>query len=65
MSEVPHPFISETAAVFEGASKSEKSKIVFIHFNHSNPALNENNAARKALENDGFKFAKQGDRFVL
>jgi len=65
MAEVPHPFIQETAALFEHEDETVKSKIVFIHFNHSNPALDPENENRKALEAQGFRFAAQGDRFLL
>jgi len=65
MAEVPHPFIQETVALFEKADKTVTSKIIFIHFNHSNPALDPENEDRKTLETQGFRFAAQGDRFLL
>ena len=39
MSEIPHPFIEETMALLETLPPSEKSKVWFIHMNHTNPAL--------------------------
>lgn len=65
MSEVPHPFIDETTALFKDESYEIKSKVIFIHFNHSNPALDEKNAKRLALEKEGYRFARQGDIFEL
>ncbi len=65
MSEVPHPFIEETVELFKNASKEEKSKVIFIHFNHSNPAINENDPNRRELEKDGFQFAKYGMTLAL
>jgi pyrroloquinoline quinone biosynthesis protein B len=60
MSQIPHPFIEETVALFEKESKLLKSKIIFIHFNHSNPALNLQNTRRLQLEAEGYRFAYQG-----
>jgi len=65
MSEVPHPFIEETVAIFAKAKSTIKSKIIFIHFNHSNPVLDPTFEKRKKLEMQGYRFAKEGDRFVL
>jgi pyrroloquinoline quinone biosynthesis protein B len=43
----------------------ERSKIHFIHLNHTNPALApEGNASRK-IETSGMRIARQGGRFVL
>lgn len=65
MSEVPHPFIDETVALFKDEDTAVKSKVIFIHFNHSNPALDEKNAKRLALEKEGYRFARQGAIFRL
>ena len=65
MSEVPHPFIQETVALFAKADFATKSKIVFIHFNHSNPLLDENHPKRIQLQEEGFRFAKEGEIYPL
>ncbi|MDY8134156.1 MBL fold metallo-hydrolase [Aquimarina sp. 2201CG5-10] len=65
MSEVPHPFIEETIKLFENESEAIKSKIIFIHFNHSNPAMNKKYKGRIALEKEGYRFANTGDIFPL
>ncbi len=65
MAEVPHPFIEETVALFEKEPKAVKSKIVFIHFNHSNPAMHKKYNERLALEKQGYRFANTGDMFPL
>ncbi|WP_299682667.1 MBL fold metallo-hydrolase [uncultured Dokdonia sp.] len=65
MSEVPHPFIDETTALFSEENKAIKSKVIFIHFNHSNPALYPKNSKRVALEEEGYRFAHQGAIFGL
>ncbi len=65
MTEVPHPFIEETIKLFENESKEIKSKVIFIHFNHSNPALDINNKERIILERQGYRFANSRDVFPL
>ncbi len=65
MSEVPHPFIEETVDLFKNESKEIKSKIIFIHFNHSNPALDKKNQERLLLEKEGYSFANFGDMLPL
>ncbi|WP_298426136.1 MBL fold metallo-hydrolase [uncultured Kordia sp.] len=65
MNEVPHPFIVETAKLFENEDKATKNKVIFIHFNHSNPALQESNSLKDSLKNKGFQFAEEGMRVGL
>ena len=65
MSEVPHPFIEETVALFEQESAETRKKVIFIHFNHTNPALQPNSPERKELEAKGFQVALQGSVFDL
>ena len=65
MSDVPHPFIEETVALFENESLATKNKVIFIHFNHTNPALQSNSKERNDLELLGFRFATEGQRFKL
>ena len=57
MSEVPHPFIEETVAMFKNESLATMNKVIFIHFNHTNPALQSNSIERNDLELLGFRFA--------
>ncbi|MFK7748770.1 MAG: MBL fold metallo-hydrolase, partial [Kordia sp.] len=63
MSEVPHPFIVETAKLFENEDEATKNKVIFIHFNHSNPALQKSNSLKDSLQKQGFQFAEEGMRF--
>lgn len=65
MSEVPHPFIQETVELFKDESLKTKNKIIFIHFNHTNPALQNNSSARKKIEKLGFLFANEGMKIEL
>ncbi|WP_299437937.1 MBL fold metallo-hydrolase [uncultured Aquimarina sp.] len=65
MAEVPHPYIQETIDLFKNESKEIKSKIIFIHFNHSNPLIHKNNKERIQLEKEGYRFANTEDVFPL
>lgn len=57
--EVPHPLVSETMVRLKDEKPANKSKIYFMHFNHTNPLLKE--STEKALvEKEGFKIAKTG-----
>lgn len=58
ISEIPHPFIIESIELFRSLPNSEKEKIHFIHFNHTNPVINpESSQARKVLSS-GFNIAR-------
>ena len=58
ISEIPHPLVQETMKLFERAS-ALKSKIHFIHFNHTNPLL-RTTEEKKDLEQAGFKIVIMG-----
>ncbi len=60
MSEVPHPFVEESMMLLSQLSSKDKSKVVFIHFNHSNPLLIENSSGQQQVIKKGFKFAREG-----
>ncbi|MFV0247464.1 MAG: MBL fold metallo-hydrolase [Tenacibaculum sp.] len=59
MSEVPHPFVEQSMKLFSGLSAKNKKKIYFIHFNHTNPLLNESGTAFRAVINNNFNIAKE------
>ena len=58
ISEIPHPFIVETIELFKSEKKELKSKIKFIHLNHTNPLLNDNSNATKKINKQGFSIAQ-------
>lgn len=60
MKEVPHPFVSESMLLFKQLPDSEKKKIFFIHFNHTNPLLNKRAAERGSVRKAGFGIADEG-----
>jgi pyrroloquinoline quinone biosynthesis protein B len=59
ISEIPHPFVIESMARFKNLPAQEKNKIYFIHFNHSNPLLDEKSAATKTVLKAGFNIARE------
>lgn len=65
LKDVPHPFISETVALFKNEPLTVKQKIYFIHLNHTNPTHNKTSPQRIALEKQGFRFATLGTQFLL
>jgi pyrroloquinoline quinone biosynthesis protein B len=65
ISEIPHPFIIESLKLFEELDESEKSKIYFIHLNHTNPVLNSKSSEYKKVISAGFNIAKTGMEFFL
>lgn len=65
ISEIPHPFVIESIDLFKDLSPSEKNKVNFIHFNHSNPLLESESKERKQVLSEGFHLAGKGDLFEL
>jgi pyrroloquinoline quinone biosynthesis protein B len=60
MSEVPHPFVSETMELLEGLPLKEKNKVHFIHFNHSNPLIQGDRKKIGEVRQKGFNIAGEG-----
>lgn len=65
MSGFPHPFITHSMERFLGLSAEEKSKIRFIHLNHTNPALLSDSEARHTIERNGFRVADELEKVGL
>ena len=65
ISEIPHPFIVESMKIFQGLPTSEKNKIYFIHFNHTNPMLDLESEAYKLVRKNGYNMAQIHERFKL
>ena len=62
MREVPHPFVTETIELFDAEDISIRQKIHFIHFNHTNPLLWDQELQDK-VKQQGFGIAEQGDEY--
>lgn len=65
ISEIPHPFVVESMELFNGLPLKEKSKIHFIHFNHTNPLLNADSDAYKMVKERNLKVSTFKDIFKL
>ena len=65
MADVPHPFIEESMKRFAALPRAERARIRFIHLNHTNPALRADSAARRRIEQAGFRVAELGERVGL
>ena len=65
MAEIPHPFIIESMETLSELNSENRSKVHFIHFNHSNPAIKDNSPAYHTIKSKRFNLAGEGDRFNL
>jgi pyrroloquinoline quinone biosynthesis protein B len=65
MKEVPHPFITETMELLKNLPAREKSKVYFIHLNHTNPALKDSSEARINIAEKGFRVVSEQQTFNL
>ncbi|MEW6745300.1 MAG: MBL fold metallo-hydrolase [Planctomycetota bacterium] len=59
MSGFPHPFVTQSLHRFSSLPAGEREKIRFIHFNHTNPALDPESDAARAVEQRGFSLARE------
>jgi len=65
VSEIPHPFVVESLALLEALPKELRARVYFIHMNHTNPMLNPDSEASRAVLAAGYGIARMGDRFKL
>jgi pyrroloquinoline quinone biosynthesis protein B len=65
ISQIPHPFIVESIEKFSNLSAKEKQKIIFIHFNHTNPLLDSSSSAYRLVTQKGFRIAQIHEQFEL
>ncbi|WP_417470386.1 MBL fold metallo-hydrolase [Maricaulis sp.] len=65
MSGFPHPFISHSLERFADLPASERAKIRFIHFNHTNPVRYPDAPERDVVIEAGFGLADEGERYCL
>lgn len=65
ISGIPHPFVIESLERFKGLSPNEKSKIIFIHFNHTNPLIDINSEEAKNVLQQGFRVGQIAEVFKL
>ena len=65
ISEIPHPLVSETINLLNSLSMENKSKVYFIHMNHTNPMLDPNSDLSKSVIDKGFNIARLGQKLYL
>ena len=65
MSEVPHPFVTETMELLNILSKGDRAKVHFIHFNHSNPLVQRDRKKLAEVRSKGFRVATTGLKLDL
>lgn len=65
ISEIPHPFVTESMELFKNLPVQEKKKIYFIHFNHTNKLLIPDSQQSKTVLANGFNIARLGDTVEL
>jgi pyrroloquinoline quinone biosynthesis protein B len=61
---IPHPAIVDTMELFDERGRTDPGSIRFIHLNHTNPALHEEDIV-EAIEAGGFRIAQPGERVGL
>jgi len=59
---IPHPLVTETLLDLEPESASLKSKVVFIHFNHTNKIMWDPKIQR-VINTLGYNYAIQGNEY--
>lgn len=65
ISQIPHPFIIESLEMFKVLNSEERKKVIFIHFNHTNPVININSNEAINVLNQGFNIGKINDVYNL
>ena len=65
ISEIPHPFVTESMDLFDTIDIKEKNKIYFIHLNHTNPLINKDSDQYKLVRSKGYNVAEEGMKLNL
>ena len=65
MSEIPHPFVTESLERFGSLPSLERAKIRFIHLNRTNPAIVEDSPEQAAIRAAGLELAVEGEKQPL
>ncbi len=65
MSEIPHPRVTETMDLLQDLPASERAKVHFIHYNHTNPIRDPASEESREVVERGFNVARRGDRHCL
>lgn len=65
LEEIPHPTIEESIALLESLPERHRSKVHFIHLNHSNPAFDKKSTERGAIRAADMHVAEEGRIYRL
>jgi len=65
ISQIPHPFIIESLELFKTLDSLERKKVIFIHFNHTNPVIDLNREEAKNVLNQGFNIGRINEVYDL
>ncbi|MDA9850534.1 MBL fold metallo-hydrolase [Flavobacteriaceae bacterium] len=65
ISEIPHPLVTETIDLLSGLNTKNRSKVYFIHMNHTNMMLDPDSELSKLITSKGFNIARLGQKLYL
>ena len=65
MSKIPHPRVKATMEQLKDLPASERAKVHFIHYNHTNPIRDPDSFESLEVKARGFKVARRGMRVCL
>ena len=65
ISEIPHPLVCETIGLLDNLTTKDKSKVYFIHMNHTNMMLDPKSNLSKYVTSKGFNIARLGLKLDL
>ena len=65
ISSIPHPLVKDSLKLFSNLNAMDRNKIIFTHFNHTNPLIDESSKEHEEVLLKGFRIAKEGDNFYL
>ena len=65
ISEIPHPLVSETIGLLDNLTTKDKSRVYFIHMNHTNMMLDPKSNLSKYVTSKGFNIARVGLKLDL
>jgi pyrroloquinoline quinone biosynthesis protein B len=65
ISDIPHPLVTETIDLLSRLNIENRSKVYFIHMNHTNMMLDPNSKLSKLVKSKGFNIARLGQKLYL
>jgi pyrroloquinoline quinone biosynthesis protein B len=65
ISEIPHPLVTETIDLLSRLNTENRSKVYFIHMNHTNMMLDPDSELSRLVTSKGFNIARLGQKLYL